>query len=295
MQQRVLSPELKEAGGPSSDGALEAATPSCYTSGSDNGECFGSVWVVRHGERIDAVEKGWKKTAARPHDPPLTPTGFEQAAATGRTLREHRLDAIYTSPFLRCVQTATAIVEAMGPGAPPIHVEPGLGEWLFNRWFSTQPVDGEMATAALQQAHGGALDATSHQPIWDSDERRAVMREAGGWEQPYQRLAFPESLPQVSGRYTSTLEALREAAPYALLVTHGFGVQAMAEHASEGKEIDDPAYCSLTRMRRLGGEDWSCDLICRVEHLAGVAGGTAAKGNGDGGPMRTIAFSAASF
>ena len=146
------------------------------------------------------------------------------------------------------------------------------------------------------------------------------MREAGGWEQPYQRLAFPESLPQVrplgcapsrlppapthpptrrrlqvSGRYTSTLEALREAAPYALLVTHGFGVQAMAEHASEGKEIDDPAYCSLTRMRRLGGEAWSCDLICRVDHLAGVAGGTAAKGNGDGGPMRTIAFSAASF
>lgn len=150
------------------------------------------------------------------------------------------------------------------------------------------------------------------------------MREAGGWEQPYQRLAFPESLPQVrpehllacpqprptrpdpprppaaaalqvSGRYTSTLEALREAAPYALLVTHGFGVQAMAEHVSEGKEIDDPAYCSLTRMRRLGGEDWSCDLICRVDHLAGVAGGTAAKGNGDGGPMRTIAFSAASF
>lgn len=153
VQQRVLSPELKEAGGPSSDGASEAATPSCYTSGSDNGECSGSVWVVRHGERIDAVEKGWKKTAARPHDPPLTPTGFEQAAATGRALREHRLDAIYTSPFLRCVQTATAIVEAMGPGAPPIHVEPGLGEWLFNRWFSTQPVDGEMATAALQQAH----------------------------------------------------------------------------------------------------------------------------------------------
>lgn len=153
-QQQVLSPELKAelkeaGGGPSS----EAATPSCYTSDSDEGECSGAVWVVRHGERIDSVEKGWKKTAARPHDPPLTPAGFEQAAATGRALRGHRLDAIYTSPFLRCVQTATAIVEAMGPGAPPIHVEPGLGEWLFNRWFSMMPVDGEMATAALLQAH----------------------------------------------------------------------------------------------------------------------------------------------
>ena len=261
-QQRVSSPELKETGGPSS----EAATPLCYTSGSDNGECSGSVWVVRHGERIDSVEKGWKKTAARPHDPPLTPAGFEQAAATGRALREHRLDAIYTSPFLRCVQTATAIVEAMGPGAPPIHVEPGLGEWLFNRWFSTQPVDGEMAAAALQQAHrlkptapapphhcapyacswplpalgaplgaplaplaplapmamssvrptrtrahaqahGSTLDAATHQPIWDSDERRAAMREGGGWEQPYQRLSFPESLPQVSNPSHAALRA----------------------------------------------------------------------------------------
>lgn len=173
-------------------------------------------------------------------------------------------------------------------------------------------------------------------PIWDSDERRAAMRAGGDWEQQYQRLPFPESLPQasrpsrfsalhraplrpsslrcpsllcpvqargshrrrrlqVSGRYTSTLEALREAAPYALLVTHGFGVQAMAEHASEGKEIEEPAYCSLTRMRRLGEEDWSCDLICRADHLAGEAGGTAAKGSGGGGPIGTIAFSAASF
>ena len=149
--QRVISPELNEAGGPSP----QAASLSCYSSAevSDNGECSGAVWVVRHGERIDSVEKEWKKTAARPHDPPLTPAGFEQAAATGRALRDHRLDAIYTSPFLRCVQTAKAIVEALGPDAPRIYIEPGLGEWLFTRWFSSQPVDSAMAAAALQQAH----------------------------------------------------------------------------------------------------------------------------------------------
>ena len=53
-------------------------------------------------------------------------------------------------------------------------------------------------TRTHAQAHGSTLDAATHQPIWDSDERRTVMREGGGWQQPYQRLSFPESLPQVS-------------------------------------------------------------------------------------------------
>ena len=66
---------------------------------------------------------------------------------------------------------------------------------------------------AHAQAHGASLDATSHQPIWDSDERRAVMREAGGWEQPYQRLAFPESLPQVRPPFAAHLLAGHQPRP----------------------------------------------------------------------------------
>lgn len=290
---RALSGEFSETIKHATPASPDAGASSCYTSSdhSDQGECSGSVWIVRHGERIDSVDKSWKTTAERPHDPPLTPLGIEQAAASGRALRGHRLDVIFTSPFLRCVQTALAIAEALGPDAPRIQVEPGLGEWLFNRWFKAQPVDGAMAVEALQRRHGAAL-ASSHAPLWDSDERRAAMRQAGGgWEQPYQRLPFPESLPQVSNRYVSTLTALRDAAPYALLVTHGFGVQAMAEHASsDGSQIDEPGYCSLTRMRKLGAADWSCDLVCRSDHLAGAA----PKRNGNG-PMHTIAFSSSAF
>mgnify|MGYP002044721931 CR=1 FL=1 len=83
--------------------------------------------------------------------------------------------------------------------------------------------------------------------------------------------------------------ALREAAPFALLVTHGFGVQAMAEVATN-EGMEEPSYCSATRMRKLGDADWSCDLVCRADHLAGAA----PKRNGNG-PMHTIAFSSSAF
>ena len=77
------------------------------------------IHVVRHGERYDCVHPEWKSTAKRPHDPQLSTAGVKQARTTGqfiapRTKMERGEDAmadiaIYTSPFLRCVQTAKAI------------------------------------------------------------------------------------------------------------------------------------------------------------------------------------------
>ena len=77
------------------------------------------VYVVRHGERYDCIHPEWKATAKRPHDPHLSAAGVKQARTTGqfiahRTRKERGDEAmadigIYSSPFLRCVQTAKAI------------------------------------------------------------------------------------------------------------------------------------------------------------------------------------------
>jgi len=77
------------------------------------------IYVVRHGERYDHIHPEWKATAKRPHDPHLSVAGVKQARTTGqfiahRTRKERGEEemadiAIYTSPFLRCVQTAKAI------------------------------------------------------------------------------------------------------------------------------------------------------------------------------------------
>ena len=77
------------------------------------------IWLLRHGERYDCTDPKWKATAKRPHDPHLSRAGLAQGYAAGRLIHQHALEhcgvehladiAIYTSPFLRCVQTAKSI------------------------------------------------------------------------------------------------------------------------------------------------------------------------------------------
>lgn len=69
------------------------------------------IFAVRHTERADRIPK--PPPVKIPYDPHLTETGLVQARRTGKKILE-TIDAhiepdeiiIYTSPFLRCVQTA---------------------------------------------------------------------------------------------------------------------------------------------------------------------------------------------
>eukprot|EP00413_Alexandrium_margalefii_P022636 CAMPEP_0204572258 /NCGR_PEP_ID=MMETSP0661-20131031/39357_1 /ASSEMBLY_ACC=CAM_ASM_000606 /TAXON_ID=109239 /ORGANISM="Alexandrium margalefi, Strain AMGDE01CS-322" /LENGTH=479 /DNA_ID=CAMNT_0051580597 /DNA_START=82 /DNA_END=1517 /DNA_ORIENTATION=- len=129
------------------------------------------VVVVRHGERADLVfGSGWiqqcfprgggeyvrcdlnmpRSLPSRPleHwavDPPITELGRWQARQIGEALAdEPPIGAIYTSPALRCRQTAQEIQQWL-PGLPRVGVEPGLfemGSWGgpdFEAAF--QPID----------------------------------------------------------------------------------------------------------------------------------------------------------
>ncbi|KAJ3120708.1 hypothetical protein HK098_004394 [Nowakowskiella sp. JEL0407] len=85
------------------------------------------LYIVRHGERMDNVDKNWLKTCQSlgydPYDPPLTDKGILQAAATGRFIEDDNysnnsksnipITHVFTSPFLRCVETASQIVSAL--------------------------------------------------------------------------------------------------------------------------------------------------------------------------------------
>ena len=125
----------------------------------------GSIWVCRHGERSDVANGDWWETAARPHDPPLTALGLRQATAAGKALVGQPIQAIYSSPFRRCVQTACQIAEALGGGLK-VKIEPGLGEMLHQDWFdfpepnvrTGNPVDAVMSTAALVADFGAAKE-----------------------------------------------------------------------------------------------------------------------------------------
>ena len=136
-----------------------------------------TVVVVRHGERLDYVQraqgKNWcQANPEQPWNPPLTDEGVEMARALGTALKEKILPemrmapiaAVYTSPFLRCRQTAAGIIGGMssvvvndennsgsdGNGTAKsslkVRVELGLSESMNENWFRSWSLPGADGT-----------------------------------------------------------------------------------------------------------------------------------------------------
>lgn len=95
-----------------------------------------TVWIARHGNRLDFVTPEWFNTADRPYDPPLSDDGIVQAQQLGKRLVGEGISHIFASPFLRTVQTAFQVAEALDL---PIKVEAGLSEWLNPHWMPAMP------------------------------------------------------------------------------------------------------------------------------------------------------------
>lgn len=96
-------------------------------------------FVVRHGERQDAVSSSWIGIANRPHDPPLTERGWDMGRLLGEYLRNGSSETpavdpndddilILSSPLTRCIQTADGIIKGLGNASIPIYVAPALCE-----------------------------------------------------------------------------------------------------------------------------------------------------------------------
>ena len=211
-------------------------------------ESTGCITAVRHGQRADHADHNWHETAERPHDPPLTEFGKEQAAATGAALHVERVDAVYSSPFTRCMETAAAIAKEHGL---QIRVEPGIGEMLADSkehgWgFEEEPyTDKEFGAKRLAKRFN--VDAR-YMPIYKT------AADAGTGD----RISFPESWSQATARYQHTLCEVQRTEPFAVLVTHGAGVKSIAESVLSEDDVDDCNYCCITQLHQAGGGRWRC-------------------------------------
>ena len=143
------------------------------------------LFIIRHAERVDVTfGKQWIQLSFDPDgsyrrrnlnmpkeipkrkggpsdflkDSPVTETGFFQARLTGEGIKEQgiRLTHVFSSPALRCVQTADAILRGLHDPTVKIKVENGLFEWLA--WcrggFPTFMVPSELAKCGLQVCEG---------------------------------------------------------------------------------------------------------------------------------------------
>lgn len=208
------------------------------------------IWLARHANRQDFVDDDWAKTAEQPHNPGLSADGIEQAKQLARRLIETDIDRIVASPFLRTVETAHAVAEALDRS---VLIEPGFGEWLNAEWFAERPA---LLTPDALTDRFECIDP-SHSPCLTPSfpETRAAM---------LARIA--EAVRCVVRRYDDARELL--------LVGHSATLEG-AFHAL----MDDAAYegCPLAGLTRLVHKSgtWQITLCNDITHLDRNAAPTA--------------------
>ncbi|KAA0190315.1 Ubiquitin-associated and SH3 domain-containing protein B [Fasciolopsis buskii] len=104
--------------------------------------CFGRGWVTRYFDKKGVYRRSnlnlpaWLPPRADyldyVLDSPITQVGLFVSAETGRALAEAgvQFTVCYSSPSLRCVQTACELLRAMGRPELLVRIEPHLFEWF---------------------------------------------------------------------------------------------------------------------------------------------------------------------
>lgn len=165
-----------------------------------------TLYLIRHGQRLDSINRNWYTTAPHKgdnkHDPPLSDHGHAQAAQLGQRLRDVAVDVMVSSPYLRALQTAHHIAAAR---EQRYYVENGLGEWLMRQLMSADP--------DITPPH----ERVRHFPYMDL---KYVSRFDG---------EYPEDRPQVERRYEQAVRHLLATfSGDMMLVGHGKMVTATA-------------------------------------------------------------------
>ena len=200
-----------------------------------------TVWVARHGERLDAVDENWAATAERPYDPPLTPDGVQQARETARRLAGLGIRHIFCSPFLRTLQTAAEIANVLDL---PMKVERGACEWLHEDWFAAPPVFAPLPKVA-----------DTFPRIDTSYEPRVTPQGLETWEQAQAR----------NGRMTRTLIA--EFPAPILIVGHGVQMtECPRELLGDPQHLSRWPLCAVTKLVQTNGR-WHCTIDGDDTHL----------------------------
>lgn len=154
--------------------------------------------LVRHGETLSSRERRFAGST----DVDLTDLGLEQASALAQRLRQVRIDAMFTSPLRRCVQTAEAVTSITGRKSD---LTPDIRECHFGEWENL----------TLEEVMEGWADDFQR---WVSDEQ---VPPPGG-----------ESWPQLGERVVRWFDAAAERydGRTVLGVMHGGPIMWLARH-----------------------------------------------------------------
>lgn len=199
------------------------------------------VWIARHGNRLDFVHPEWFNTAERRYDPPLSDDGFIQAQELGRRLATVNIHHIFSSPFLRTIQTANEVAKILDL---PIKLEAGLSEWHNADWMSEKP-----------EIHPRDLLLKDY-PHIDSNYRSQIIPN------------YPESQAEVNQRTGEIARKLvAEFSDDILLVGHGASVLGTTIGLVGGNPTVNASLCCLVKVVKQDNA-WEMKLNGDTSHLS---------------------------
>src|SRR5260370_30201941 len=105
------------------------------------------IWLVRHADVYDGIEYV--------PDPPLSPLGRRQAERLAQRLKSLEIDAVYSSPLRRALQTAASLSER-------VETDPRLTEARAR--YADGRMELEESPAAVLQRTQDAVDAAPAAP-----------------------------------------------------------------------------------------------------------------------------------
>ncbi|KAG8189917.1 hypothetical protein JTE90_009062 [Oedothorax gibbosus] len=113
-----------------------------------------------------SVRKGSPKDYA--YDSPLTRIGLLQATFAGEAMKSRnvKFSHVFSSPSLRCMETCRKVLEASDQTHLPIHVEPGLFEWLH--WYSSDEMPKWMSPEEMKE--NGFKVSENYIPVMNETE-----------------------------------------------------------------------------------------------------------------------------
>ena len=200
-----------------------------------------TVWIARHGNRQDIVDRQWRKTAKWQDDPGLSPDGIIQAGELAARLKNENISHIFSSPFLRTIETAREVARVLDL---KIKIEAGLSEWLRSDWFSPKPV------------------------LIPLEEKMKRFPEIDPSYKSHVAPVYPENFEEVESRVEKTVNRImQEYGGNILLVGHGASVDAAA-HALVGKDVE--IFSPLCCLIKVVQNDDGCvlELNGDVSHLS---------------------------
>lgn len=204
-----------------------------------------NIYITRHGVRASQLPDWAEPCNEGPHDgpgydAPLAAMGRQQAEALAEYMTETPIDFIFSSPFLRTLQTAQPLARAKGI---PIQVEWGIAELLKDSWFGAFP---QLPSPA---------------------ERKRDIPEINAEYQSAAMPNYPETREQMEERVVQALSHITENyGPNIFLVGHGASTRGIQSVLLEDGELMGLEFCTLCHITRENGP-WRMACDVEAEHL----------------------------